>query len=70
VRPEHVAEVVRISGDLGQHAAWISEYQELGFDAIYLHHVGVEQRVFLDAFGGHVLPQLDVDPPEPAVALR
>jgi probable non-F420 flavinoid oxidoreductase len=68
-RPEDVAEVVRVSADLGQHAEWIAEYQELGFDAIYCHHVGIEQRGFLDAFGEHVLPQLDVDTPEPSVAL-
>jgi alkanesulfonate monooxygenase SsuD/methylene tetrahydromethanopterin reductase-like flavin-dependent oxidoreductase (luciferase family) len=64
-----VAEVVRISADLGQHAAWIAEYVELGFDEIYLHHVGKEQRGFLDAFGAHVLPQLDVPPAAPAVAV-
>src|SRR5215204_2541119 len=58
--PEDVAKVVRVSSDLGQHAAWIAEYAELGFDDIYLHHVGQEQRGFLDAFGEHVLPQLDV----------
>jgi probable non-F420 flavinoid oxidoreductase len=69
VGPDQVAEVVRVSSDLGQHAEWIAEYQELGFDAIYCHHVGIEQRGFLDAFGEHVLPQLDVDPPAPAVAL-
>ena len=69
VRPEHVADSVRVSADLGQHAAWLAEYQALGFDAVYCHHVGAEQRAFLDAFGEHVLPQLDVDTPEPAVAL-
>ena len=54
---------------LAQHAAWIEEYASLGFDEIYLHQVGVEQRGFLDAFGEHVLPQLDVEKPDPAVAL-
>jgi probable non-F420 flavinoid oxidoreductase len=66
--PADVAEVVRVSSDLGRHAAWIAEYVELGFDDIYLHHVGPEQRGFLDAFGEHVLPQLDVREPAPAVA--
>lgn len=66
--PADVAEVVRVSADLDQHAAWIAEYAELGFDDIYLHHVGKEQRGFLDAFGEHVLPQLAVGTPEPAVA--
>jgi G6PDH family F420-dependent oxidoreductase len=69
VSPDDVAEVVRVSDDLGRHAAWIAEYVELGFEEIYLHHVGQEQRGFLDAFGEHVLPQLGVTTPEPAVAL-
>jgi probable non-F420 flavinoid oxidoreductase len=69
VRPEHVAGAVRVSADLGQHTAWIAEYAELGFDEIYLHHVGKEQMGFLDAFGEHVLPQLGVTAPEPAVAV-
>jgi probable non-F420 flavinoid oxidoreductase len=66
--PADVAEVVRVSADLDRHAAWIAEYAELGFDDIYLHHVGKEQRGFLDAFGEHVLPQLAITAPEPAVA--
>jgi probable non-F420 flavinoid oxidoreductase len=68
--PADVAKVVRVSSDLGQHAAWINEYAELGFDDIYLHHVGQDQRAFLDAFGEHVLPQLDVEKPGPAVAVQ
>jgi probable non-F420 flavinoid oxidoreductase len=67
--PADVAKVVRVSSDLGQHAAWIAEYADLGFDDIYLHHVGQEQRGFLDAFGEHVLPQLDVAVPAAAVAV-
>jgi alkanesulfonate monooxygenase SsuD/methylene tetrahydromethanopterin reductase-like flavin-dependent oxidoreductase (luciferase family) len=69
VKPADVAEVVRVSADLGQHAAWIQEYVELGFEEIYLHHVGQEQRGFLDAFGERVLPQLGVTAPGPAVGI-
>jgi probable non-F420 flavinoid oxidoreductase len=69
VTPEDVAKVVNVSADLGQHTAWLAEYAELGFDEVYLHHVGQEQRGFLDAFGEHVLPQLGVTAPEPAVAV-
>jgi hypothetical protein len=69
VTPEAVTESVRVSADLGRHAEWIAEYVELGFDQVYLHHVGKEQRPFLDAFGEHVLPQLDVSRPAPAVAV-
>jgi probable non-F420 flavinoid oxidoreductase len=69
VTPADVAQVVRVSSDLGQHAAWIAEYVDLGFDDVYLHHVGQEQRGFIDAFGEHVLTQLDVTSPAPAVAV-
>jgi len=69
VSPDDVREAVRISADLGQHAAWINEYVELGFDQVYLHHVGQTQTAFLDAFGATVLPQLGVTEPAPAVAV-
>ncbi|MET0726445.1 MAG: TIGR03885 family FMN-dependent LLM class oxidoreductase, partial [Leifsonia sp.] len=39
VRPEDVRAAALVSSDLAQHAEWINEYAELGFDAIYLHHV-------------------------------
>jgi probable non-F420 flavinoid oxidoreductase len=70
VQPADVAEVVRVSADLDRHAAWINEYVDLGFEEIYLHHVGQEQRGFLDAFGERVLPQLGVAAPGPAVAVQ
>ncbi|HEX2772265.1 MAG TPA: TIGR03885 family FMN-dependent LLM class oxidoreductase [Micromonosporaceae bacterium] len=58
VSPEQVAQVVNVSADLGWHAARLREYADLGFDEIYLHHVGQEQREFVDAFGAEVLPKL------------
>jgi probable non-F420 flavinoid oxidoreductase len=58
VRPEDLDGAVLISSDLGRHAEWIAELAELGFEAIYLHHVGKEQRPFIEAFGEHVLPRL------------
>jgi probable non-F420 flavinoid oxidoreductase len=58
VRPEDMRGAVLISSDLGQHAQWLGEYAELGFEAIYLHHVGQDQRAFIEAFGEHVLPRL------------
>jgi probable non-F420 flavinoid oxidoreductase len=59
---ERVAQVVNISPDLGRHAAWLGEYAGLGFDEIYLHHVGQRLDGFIDAFGETVLPQLRGDP--------
>ena len=63
VRPEDVKGPVLVSSDPKQHAAWIAERADLGFDAVYLHHVGQEQDEFLDVFGKDVLPELDVTAP-------
>jgi probable non-F420 flavinoid oxidoreductase len=59
VTAEQVAEVVNVSADLQRHTAWLREYAELGFDEIYLHHVGQRQDAFVDAFGESVLPRLE-----------
>jgi probable non-F420 flavinoid oxidoreductase len=58
VRPEDMRGAVLVSSDLGRHAQWLTELAELGFGAIYLHHVGQEQRAFIEAFGREVLPRL------------
>jgi len=58
VRPDDMAASVRISAAPGQHAEWLQEYVDLGFDQIYLHHVGQHQDYFIDTFGERVLPQL------------
>ena len=58
VRPEDLHGAVLVSADLDRHVQWLSELAELGFGAIYLHHVGQEQRAFIDAFGDRVLPRL------------
>jgi alkanesulfonate monooxygenase SsuD/methylene tetrahydromethanopterin reductase-like flavin-dependent oxidoreductase (luciferase family) len=53
-----VGQAVRISAHPGQHVEWLTEYAELGFDDIYLHHVGQDQEPFLETFAEHVLPEL------------
>jgi probable non-F420 flavinoid oxidoreductase len=63
VPPEAMRDVVRISSDPARHTAWLQEYADLGFDEIYLHHVGQSQREFIDVFGSKVLPQLEVTQP-------
>src|SRR5688572_13882450 len=60
VPPEAMRDSVLVSADPDRHAAWLHDLVEIGFDEVYLHHVGQEQREFLDVFGAKVLPQLDV----------
>ncbi len=49
---------VIVSDDPAEHVDRLCEFAELGFDEIYLHHVGPDQRPFIDAFGDTVLPYL------------
>ncbi|MFD3445789.1 TIGR03885 family FMN-dependent LLM class oxidoreductase [Microbacteriaceae bacterium 4G12] len=58
VRREDMHSSVIISSDPGEHVRRLEEFIELGFDRIYLHHVGKQQDRFLDTFGEHVLPRL------------
>jgi hypothetical protein len=58
VRPQDVGDSVLISADPARHTAWLHEFAELGFEQVYLHHVGKDLRPFIDAFGDRVLPEL------------
>lgn len=58
VRPEDVDGPVLISSDPGRHAQWLRELLDLGFDSVFLHHVGADQERFIQAFGEKVLPEL------------
>ncbi|WP_028281084.1 TIGR03885 family FMN-dependent LLM class oxidoreductase [Arthrobacter sp. H5] len=57
IAEESIRRTVLISADPSQHAQWIQEYSDLGFDEIYLHYVGVDHRPFIETFAEHVLPQ-------------
>lgn len=58
VRREDMHGSVLVSSDPERFVGWLAEYAELGFEGIYLHHVGVSQRRFIDVFGERVLPAL------------
>lgn len=58
VRPEDFEGRMVISADPDIHRAAIQEYVDLGFDRIYLHNVGRNQREWIDIFGAQVLPKL------------
>jgi coenzyme F420-dependent glucose-6-phosphate dehydrogenase len=58
VQPEDMQDSILVSADLGQHTAWLAEYEAMGFSEIHLHHVGTSQRAFIEAFGEYVMPAL------------
>jgi len=58
VTVEQVRQVVNVSADLEAHTEWLRGYSSLGFDRIYLHHVGPDLMPFIEAFGTEVLPAL------------
>ncbi len=58
VRPEDVRAGVLVASEPGRFVEWLRAAADLGFDEIYVHHVGQEQREFLDCFGEHVVPEL------------
>ncbi|MGY4646795.1 TIGR03885 family FMN-dependent LLM class oxidoreductase [Mycobacterium sp. URHB0021] len=69
VTAERVKQSVRISSDLAQHADWLQQYLDQGWEELYLHFVGQDQAGFIDAFGQHVLPQLSPTAPRSTAAL-
>ena len=58
VRPEDFEGRMVISSDPDVHRAEIQRYVDLGFDRIYLHNVGRNQREWIEVFGRDVLPKL------------
>jgi coenzyme F420-dependent glucose-6-phosphate dehydrogenase len=58
VRPEDFEGRMIISADPDKHRAEIQKYVDLGFDRIYLHNVGRNQREWIETFGADVLPKL------------
>ncbi|MEL4319677.1 TIGR03885 family FMN-dependent LLM class oxidoreductase [Leifsonia sp. YIM 134122] len=56
--PDAIRGPVFVSADPGAHLAHLESLASIGFDRLYLHHVGREQERFIDVFGSDVLPQL------------
>lgn len=56
VRPEQVAQNLRISADLKRHIDWLQQDFELGFSAVFLLNVSRDMERFLSDFGETVLP--------------
>ncbi len=58
VRPEDFEGRMVISSDPDRHRAEIQKFADLGFDRIYLHNVGRNQREWIDVFAADVLPKI------------
>ena len=58
VRPEDFEGRMVISADPDEHLRALQRYADLGFDRIYLHNVGRNQREWIDVFSRDVLPRL------------
>lgn len=56
--PASIADAVIVSSSTAEHVDRISELVQLGFDQVYLHHVGQELSEFIAVFGEHVVPEL------------
>jgi probable non-F420 flavinoid oxidoreductase len=56
VRPEDLRGPVLISAEAERFVDWLAGFAALGFERIYVHHVGKEQRAFIEFFGERVLP--------------
>jgi G6PDH family F420-dependent oxidoreductase len=58
VRPADFEGRLLVSSDPDLHRAHLQQFADLGFDRIYLHNVGRNQREFLEVFGRDVLPKV------------
>ena len=58
VRPDDVHPAVLASSEPAQHVEWLDELAAVGFDDVFVHHVGQDQTDFLEVYGEHVLPAL------------
>jgi len=58
VRREDLHEGVLISSDPAHLCDRLVELAELGFDGVWIHHVGQQQERFIEVFGEHVVPAL------------
>jgi coenzyme F420-dependent glucose-6-phosphate dehydrogenase len=58
VRPEDFEGRMLISSDPEKHRVQIQRFLDLGFDQVYLHNVGRNQKEWIEVFGRDVLPKL------------
>ena len=64
VRPDDVRETVLVCADPSRLTAELAAYTELGFDGVFVHEVGRDQRRTIELFGSQVLPALAAASPD------
>jgi probable non-F420 flavinoid oxidoreductase len=68
VRPEDMRDGVLISSDPSHLCDRLVELAELGFDGVWIHHVGQQQERFIETFGANVVPTLRTAAPRTSAA--
>lgn len=63
---DQVRRSVLVSSDTGHLTEQLHDLIAVGFDEVYLHHVGQEQAAFIETFGEKVLPELGASLPDAA----
>jgi probable non-F420 flavinoid oxidoreductase len=58
LQPADLEGSIRMSSDVEQHIEWLNQDIALGFDVIFIHQVGRDQKGFLEVFGRQVLPRI------------
>ena len=58
VRPGDLRDAVLVSADPSRLTGSLAAYAELGFDGVFVHEVGRDQRPTIELFGAEVLPAL------------
>jgi alkanesulfonate monooxygenase SsuD/methylene tetrahydromethanopterin reductase-like flavin-dependent oxidoreductase (luciferase family) len=58
VTVENFKNRVLMSADPDEHLEHIQHYVDLGFDEIYVHNVGRNQKEFIQTYGERVIPKL------------
>ncbi len=59
VRAEDFKGRMVVSADPDEHRSYIQRFVDLGFDRVYLHNVGRNQREWIETFGRDVLPKIN-----------
>jgi G6PDH family F420-dependent oxidoreductase len=52
-----VAELIVCGPDINRHVEAIEEYAKAGYDHVYVHQIGPDQRAFLEFYAAEVLPR-------------